>query len=100
MAQARPCSLASIMAPSTAKARGLQGNSYAIPTKDGRIHTLPLDAIQVSAECFLVFARSRPDLVFQVTRIGCGLAGYVDEQIAPMFAYAPANCELPDGWRR
>jgi len=35
-----------------------------------------------------------------VTRVGCGLAGYRDEQIAPLFRDAPANCDLPDGWRQ
>jgi hypothetical protein len=46
----------------------------------------------------LTFARNS-DCTFQVTRIGCGLAGYTDAQIAPMFADAPVNCVLPDGWR-
>lgn len=36
---------------------------------------------------------------FQVTRIGCGLAGYRDADIAPLFACAPANCHLPAEWR-
>jgi len=36
---------------------------------------------------------------FEVTRIGCGLSGYSDGQIAPMFADAPSNCLLPEGWR-
>jgi hypothetical protein len=36
---------------------------------------------------------------FQVTRIGCGLAGYEDNDIAPMFVDAPQNCILPVGWR-
>jgi hypothetical protein len=77
---------------------GLQGSSYAIPTKDERIRTLPLDEVKKGVDRFLAFARNRPDLTFFVTRIGCGLAGYRDEQIGPMFAGAPANCELPDGW--
>jgi hypothetical protein len=78
---------------------GLQGSSYGIPTKDESIRTLPLSAIAGHVRTFLEFARSRPDLTFFVTRIGCGLAGYVDEQIAPMFAGAPNNVELPTGWR-
>jgi hypothetical protein len=77
---------------------GLQGSSYAIPTKDERIKTLPLDDVRKGVERFLAFARSRPDLTFFVTRIGCGLAGYRDEDIGPMFGGAPQNCELPDRW--
>lgn len=78
---------------------GLQGSSYGIPTKDHRIQTLPLDSIQVHVENFLRFAGEHPELTFEVTRIGCGLAGYTDHQIAPLFRGAPENCQLPDGWR-
>jgi hypothetical protein len=78
---------------------GLQGNSYAIPTKgqrpDRTLFTLPLDQIGPGVERFLAFARSRPDLEFEVTPIGCGLAGYRPEQIGPMFRGAPENCALP-----
>ena len=75
---------------------GFQGASYAIPTKDAALRTLPLDAIRTYVDEFLAFARSRPDLAFQLTPIGCGLAGYRYAQIAPMFAAAPANVRLPD----
>jgi hypothetical protein len=78
---------------------GRQGNSYAIPTKDFSIHTLPLNHIRDYVNEFLQYARANPELQFQVTRIGCGLAGYTDSDIAPMFKGAPANCHLPEGWR-
>ena len=77
---------------------GRQGNSYAIPTKDYRINTLPLETIQGYVNEFLLYARNHPELDFQVTRLGCGLAGYNDAQIAPMFTNAPSNCSLPEGW--
>lgn len=77
---------------------GRTGNAYAIPTKDEHIRQLPLHRIALYVEDFLEYARGNPDLTFEVTRIGCGLAGYVDAQIAPMFSGAPANCCLPDGW--
>lgn len=78
---------------------GPQGDSYAIPTKDAALRPLPLDMIEVFVQQFLAYAERQPEQVFQVTRIGCGLAGYRDEQIAPMFKDAPPNCELPEGWR-
>ncbi len=78
---------------------GLQGNSFAIPTKDERIRTLPLPYIRIWVDLFIEFAREHPELEFEVTRIGCGLAGYTDKDIAPMFRNAPINCELPEGWR-
>lgn len=69
---------------------GLQGNSYGIPTKDERIQTLSIPEIRVHVDRFLEFARSRPDLKFQLTPIGCGLAGYSPKDIAPLFVgYLP-----------
>lgn len=47
----------------------------------------------------LTFARERTDLRFQFTSIGCGLAGYRPDQIAPMFADAPTNVILPNAFR-
>lgn len=79
---------------------GLQGSSYAIPTKDEHLQTLPLDQIQAHVDRFLEFARDHPDMVFEITRIGCGLAGYRDQDIAPMFENAPKNCQLPRGWTK
>lgn len=78
---------------------GLQGNSYGIPTKGRSLQTLPLEVIEMYVKDFLKFATDHPELTFEVTRIGCGLAGYNDWQIAPMFKGAPSNCNLPDGWR-
>lgn len=79
---------------------GLQGDSYGIPTKgqrpDRSLYTLPLEQVRAGVERFLAFAASRPDLQFEVTPIGCGHAGYLPVEIAPMFEGAPANCQLPD----
>jgi ribA/ribD-fused uncharacterized protein len=78
---------------------GPQGNSYAIPTKDHALNSLPLERIKNGVDQFLSYARSHPYLQFQVTAIGTGLAGYKHEQIAPMFRGAPRNCSLPEEWR-
>lgn len=80
------------------QAFGLQGSSFAIPTKDSNIRTLPLNVIVIYVNKFKDFASSNPEMVFNVTRIGCGLAGYRDNDIAPMFSNAPNNCKLPDEW--
>lgn len=77
---------------------GLSGSSYAIPTKDEWIRTLPLDRIRHYVDRFILFAELHPELEFEVTRIGCGLAGYHDDDIAPMFEWSPPNCFLPEGW--
>lgn len=74
---------------------GLQGNSYAIPTKDHKLKKMPLELIRYHVMVFLQFARANPQMVFKVVAIGCGLAGYKPAQIAPMFDYAPDNVHLP-----
>jgi hypothetical protein len=78
---------------------GLQGRSYGIPTKDHYIRTLHLDNIRMHVERFLEFARNHPELTFNLTAIGCGLAGYTPAQIAPMFADAPDNVRKPPEFR-
>jgi hypothetical protein len=60
---------------------GLQGQSYAIPTMQGGAET-----IQPYVNEFIEFAENNPQLFFYVTRIGCGIAGFTDEEIAPLFA--------------
>lgn len=76
--------------------KGPQGNSYAIPTKDERLKTLPLSEIEMHVVAFLIFAEAARHLLrFQVTPIGCGLAGYSPEQIAPFFRNASDNVILP-----
>lgn len=74
---------------------GRQGNAYAIPTKDRHLRTLSLDTIETYVDEFIEYAKKNPTEQFQVTAIGCGLAGYSPSDIAPMFYDAPQNCELP-----
>ncbi|TAN03218.1 MAG: DUF4326 domain-containing protein [Rhodanobacteraceae bacterium] len=79
-------------------AEGISGACYAIPTKDARIRTLPLTAIEGGIARFLAYAAARPGDHFQVTRIGCGLAGYHDDEIMPFFARKTRNVHLPWTW--
>lgn len=78
---------------------GLQGNSYAIPTKGYDVRSrLPLNIIAVHVGNFLDFARSRPEMTFDITPIGCGYAGYKRSQIEPLFAGMPSNCRFNKSW--
>lgn len=61
---------------------GLQGQSYAIPSTDG------LEKLAEHARTFIAFAKEHPELTFLVTRIGCGVAGYTDADVAPLFVGA------------
>jgi len=78
---------------------GLTGLSYAIPTKDSRLQTLPVETIRRYIDEFVRFTHERPEFRFWVTRVGCGLAGYRDEQIAPLFRGCNSNCSFAEEWR-
>jgi hypothetical protein len=79
---------------------GLQGDSYAIPTKAADVRTsLSLSEIKMFVEEFLEFAEDHVELSFKFTAIGCGLAGFTAEQIAPMLCNAPNNVRLPPEFR-
>ena len=80
------------------KSYGHYGDSFAIPTKDEYIETMPLDRIQQYVNGFLAYAKGHRKVKFQVPAIGCGLAGYKHEDIAPMFRMAPSNCHFDTLW--
>ncbi len=77
---------------------GPVGQSYAIPTKGRQLEVLSLKDIVSHVEAFKAYTAASSQ-VFFVTRVGCGLAGYNDAQIAPMFCGASANCVFPEEWR-
>ncbi len=74
---------------------GLRGQSYAIPTMQGGVET-----IKPYVDDFIAFAAAHPELFFLVTRIGCGIAGFRDREIAPLFADAAGlpNVCLPESF--
>lgn len=79
------------------KGTGIQGKSYAIPTMQGGT-----DTIKPYVDDFIKFAREHKELFFYVTRIGCGIAGFKDIDIAPLFAEAASlkNVCLPESFAR
>ena len=72
---------------------GLQGQTYGIST----MHGGP-DAIRPYVDEFIKFAQVHPELKFLVTEIGCGIAGFTPEEIAPLFieAIPVENIYLPE----
>lgn len=84
------------------KGSGHYGDSYAIPTKGNELSlrprgqlaqwsvgkTLDIEVIRPFTVVFFLYAQHHPDLRFDVTRLGCGLAGLKDEEVAPMFLEA------------
>lgn len=77
------------------KGFGHFGRTFAIPTKDQNLKTLPLSKIEKYIKVFLIYAKSKPELEFIITKIGCGLAGYSVEDIKPFFKKSSKNLILP-----
>lgn len=71
---------------------GLAGRTYAIPTMHGGVAE-----IKPYVDDFIAFAGAHPELRFLVTEIGCGIAGFTPDEIAPLFAAAAGlgNVALP-----
>ena len=76
---------------------GRTGQCYGIPTMQGGIET-----ISPYVDEFIRYAEEHPELIFFVTRIGCGIAGFTDQQMAPLFAATKdmPNVGLPAKWRK
>ena len=72
---------------------GPTGRCYAIPTMQGGV-----DTIRPYVDKFIAYAKQHPDQHFLVTRIGCGIAGFSPDEIAPLFADAAEveNISLPE----
>lgn len=79
---------------------GLSGSTYAIPTCDQAIQELPIDQIKESVSKFIEYAKLNPGLIFLVTPIGCGIAGFTADEIAPLFDSAKGieNIHLPESF--
>lgn len=74
---------------------GLQGNSYALPTKNEHLESMSLFRIERHVLRFVTFAKAHPEMQFQLVAVGCGLAGYRYGDIGPLFWDIPPNVEPP-----
>jgi hypothetical protein len=74
---------------------GPTGKCYAIPTMHGGI-----DTIKPYVDDFITYAKEHTNQHFYVTRIGCGIAGFTDEQMAPLFKDLQEldNVSIPKQW--
>ena len=77
------------------KGVGMQSKSYAIPTMQGGVET-----IKPFVDQFMKYAFEHKNLLFYVTRIGCGIAGFTDAEIAPLFMKARSlnNVRIPESF--
>lgn len=86
--------------------KGFAGRSYALPTRDANplgvkeanVQSLTFDQVKESVSDFIEFANMNLAMRFYVTRVGCELAGFSDDEIGQLFVGAPTNCSLPVQW--
>ena len=79
--------------------RGWSGQSYAIPTMNEHLQQMPLSQIQHYVEDFKIYTKNHPKMTYFITSIGCGIAGYKVEEIAPMFKGISHNVIFPQSFR-
>jgi hypothetical protein len=89
------------------QAFGLQGTAFGIPTQEVKMRngrrvvgdSLLLQQIRTYVNQCIDFAKERPEMEFEVTQIGGGLAGFRPKQVAPWFENAADNCLFDEAWR-
>jgi hypothetical protein len=78
---------------------GLTGQSYAFPTLTASFEKVSHAALQKSRDRLYETARKHPEKTFLLTKVGCGIAGFSEDEIRPLFADPPPNIVLPEDWR-
>lgn len=78
---------------------GRSGNTYALPTVGHNLARMCYPEVAAHVWKFIQYATEHPNEQFQVTRVGCGLAGFKDSEIAILFDNAPENCYFDEAWK-
>lgn len=79
--------------------RGWAGQSFAIPTMNEHLQQMPLSQIQHYIDDFKIYVKHHPKMKFFITAVGCGVAGYKVEEIAPMFKGIGQKVIFPASFR-
>lgn len=77
---------------------GLTGQCYAFPTLDSGLNKLNVGELGRSRDNFYRCAVLNPDKEFLLTKVGCGIAGFPEEQMKALFESVPSNVILPTDW--
>ncbi|MEQ1884685.1 MAG: hypothetical protein ABL967_06460 [Bryobacteraceae bacterium] len=77
---------------------GLTGQSYAFPTLTASFEMVTMEALETSRDRLFATAQAHPEKTFLLTKVGCGIAGFREEQIRPLFRNPPENVVLPEDW--
>jgi hypothetical protein len=79
-------------------AEGITGSSYAFPTLDAELKQMPMHRLKVARDKLYGTAIAHPELTFLLTKVGCGIAGYSEDEMRELFSDAPTNVRKPEGW--
>lgn len=79
--------------------RGWAGQSFAIPTMNEHLQQMPLSQIEYYINDFKIYVKNHPKTKFFITAVGCGVAGYKVEEIAPMFKGIAHHVIFPQSFR-
>lgn len=77
---------------------GLMGQSYAFPTLDVAFQKRKLNELGASVFKLYQCCEENPDKEFMLTKVGCGIAGFKEEQVKDLFCDPPKNLILPEDW--
>lgn len=77
---------------------GTTGHCYAFPTLDRNFNKLSVERLKQARDNLYVSATANPNLVFLLTKVGCGIADYPEEEMKALFVDAPNNIVKPEGW--
>lgn len=77
---------------------GLTGACYAFPTLESDMNRRGRRGLEMSRNRLYSTARALPDMQFLLTKVGCGIAGYPEDEMKSLFADAPENVILPEDW--
>lgn len=81
------------------KGEGITGRCYAFPTLDENLKQLPLERLEQARDRLYQTCWNNPDHRFLLSKVGCGLAGYPEEQMRALFSAPEPNLILPEDWR-
>jgi hypothetical protein len=77
---------------------GLTGQCYAFPTLSATFEKASRASLEASRDRLFATARAHPDSMFLLTKVGCGIAGFTEGEIRPLFKNAPSNVTPPEDW--
>lgn len=83
----------------TGKGKGLQGQSYAFPTLGKDMYQLTDYELRNNVADLYFECQGNRDKEFLLTKVGCGIAGYPEEQMKALFSNPPVNLVLPENWK-